>query len=764
MSYTNECARAVALALGIATALPAVAEDAGTALAEIVVTAQRREENLQTVPIAVTALSAETLTKNDIRDLSRVELLTPGFSFGRSGSDARPAIRGVRTENVGVSGDPTIGFFVDNVYRSRASQANEPFVDLARVEVQRGPQGTLYGRNTFGGNVAVSAAAPSGEFEGAADLTFGEYQRRAASGWVNLPATDTLQFRIAALREKMDGYVQGIDDARDIFNRDTTYVRASARFAPTEKFEALLRYSYWKEAGTGGAAFGYRVGGAFVNTATGALDIKGQPILLNIGIPQRDGIPDVAGVDLGRPFNPDPLVYQGDTVLQQDLKQHAVSLNLSYDFGPVTLRSISGYVDYEVFRNADNDFTALVANVDAQEDKLKSYSQELQVASNGQGPLDWIGGYYYFKEKIDYSVFSSCPSLTRGTPACGTIIAAIPETTSNAVFGQASYWVVPDKLRLTAGVRYTEDKKDITRGQAQLDAAQRVISFTRVVGIPPVLDQLNFKFTKTTWRANAEYHLDPDNMLYATVSTGFRSGGFNGGAFTNAALQGAFGPESVRAYELGSKSRFLNDTLQLNVSAYRNEFEDLQVQNQFVIVTPTGQTTTSIIRNAAKAFSQGLEVELQAVPVERLNVAVSATLMQAEYDSYPATPAPARYTGFYDLSGNDIPYSPKFKLTGTASYDIPLGTAGTLTPQVSVLYSGSYYLTDFNTVLDRQGGFAKVDLRLGWASDGGKYTAEAFVNNVGDKVTLNRATFGSRGLNQSFDAPRMWGARVGVKF
>lgn len=763
MSYTNECARAVALALGLAAALPVAAEEAA-GLGEIVVTAQRREENLQSVPIAVTALTAETLAKNDIRDLSRVELLTPGFSFGKSGSDARPAIRGVRTENVGVSGDPTIGFFVDNVYRSRASQANEPFVDVARVEVQRGPQGTLYGRNTFGGNVAVSAAAPTTEFTGGVDLTFGEYDRRAGSGYLNLPAGDMVQFRIAALREQMDGYVRGVDDARDIFDRDTQYYRVSARFAPNDRFEALLRYSYWKEAGTGGAAFGYRVGGAFVNPATGALNIQGTPVLLNIGIPQLDGIPDVAGVDVGRPINPDPLFYPGDTKLVQDLKQHAVSLNLSYDFGPVTLRSISGYVDYEVFRNADNDFTTLVANVDAQDDALKSYSQEVQLASNSKGPLDWLAGYYYFREKIDYSVFSSCPSLTRSTPACGTIIAAIPETTSNAVFGQASYWLVPDKLRITAGVRYTEDKKDITRGQATLDAGQRVTSFTRVTGIAPVLDQLNFKFTKTTWRANAEYHVTGDSMLYATASTGFRSGGFNGGAFTNAALQGAFGPESVRAYEVGSKNRFLNDTLQLNVSAYRNEFKDLQVQNQFLIVTPTGTTTTSIIRNAAKAHSQGVEIELQAVPIERLNLGVSATVMQAKYDSYPATPAPARYSGFYDLSGKQIPYAPKFKLTGTASYDIPLGTAGLLTPQVSFLYSGSYYNTDFNTALDRQGSFSKVDVRLGWTSESGKYSAEGFVNNVGDKVTLNRATFGSRGLNESFDAPRMWGARVGVKF
>jgi iron complex outermembrane receptor protein len=754
--------RALALMIGAVIALPVAAQEQDAeaeagGLEEITVTAQRREENLQDVPVAVTALTSETLERNDIRDLSRVELLTPGFSFGKSGSDARPAIRGVRTENVGVSGDPTIGFFVDNVYRSRASQANEPFVDVARVEVQRGPQGTLYGRNTFGGNIAVEAAAPGAELTAGVDLTVGEFDRISGSGFLNVPVNDVLQFRVAALREDMDGYVQGIDDAHDIFARDTEYVRLGARFAPTDAFDAVLRYSYWAEGGTGGAAFGYRVGGAFVNPATGALSITGSPVLLNIGATQLDGIPDVAGVDLGRPINPDPLFYPGDTVLEQDLTQHAVSANLSYDFGPVTLRSITGYVDYEVFRTADNDFTTLAGNVDAQEDRLESVSQELQLASSGDGLLSWILGYFYFQEDVDASFFSSCPTAARNTPGCA-FAAAMPKTTSNALFGQASYWILPDRLRLTAGVRRTEDEKEITRATATTNTRQRLVTVT------PTGQVFNFDFNKTTYRLNAEWRFGDRNMAYATWSTGFRSGGFNAGAFTNPALPGSFGPEDVTAYEIGSKNRFLDDRLQLNVSVYRNDFKDLQVQNQFIIVTPTGTTTTSVILNAAEAHSQGIEVELQAVPVDNLYLAVSATFMEAQYDDYRNTPAPARYSGFFDLSGNDIPYSPDVKLTATASYDFAVGSLGTITPQATLLYSGSYFLTDFNTVLDEQESFTKVDLRLGWRSQSARYSAEAFVNNAGDEVTKNRATFGSRGLNQSYDAPRMWGLRFGARF
>jgi iron complex outermembrane receptor protein len=555
-----------------AHAQTAQADTENEGLAEIVVTAQRRVENVQDVPIAVTVLSANTLDRNDVRDLSRVEILTPGFSFGRSGSDARPAIRGVRTENVGVSGDPTIGFFVDNIYRSRASQANEPFVDVERVEIQRGPQGTLYGRNTFGGNVSVTTARPTDDLSAAVNVTYGSFDRIRGDGFVNVPITDTLQVRVAGLREKMDGYVKGTTEDLDIYNRDTTYGRATVRFKPVDAFEAVLSYSYWQEKGTGAGAFGYRVGGVFLNTTTGAFDLDGQPFRINVDPPGRDGIPDAGGVDRGFPINTDPLFYPGDTKLEQDQKQHVVSLNLSADLGFATFRSITGYVDYEVFRNADNDFSLRKGNVDAQEDKLTALSQEVQLASNGNGPFQWILGYFFFEEDVKASIFSSCSTTARNTPGCA-FAAGLPRTTSNAVFGQASYWVIPDKLRLTGGIRYTSDQKQINRATALTDANQRLSQVTRTG------QRFDFEFNRTTWRANAEYYIGDASMVYATVSTGFRSGGFNNGAFINPLLQASFGPEDVTAYEIGSKNRFFDNKVQLNLSVYRNEFKNLQVQN-----------------------------------------------------------------------------------------------------------------------------------------------------------------------------------------
>jgi iron complex outermembrane receptor protein len=729
-------------------AAPALAQSAEVGLEEVVVTAQRRAENVQNVPMSVTAITSESLSRNDVRDLSRIEVLTPGFSFGKSGSDARPAIRGVRTENVAVSGDPTIGFFMDNVYRSRASMANEPFVDVARVEVQRGPQGTLYGRNTFGGNIAVVSNEPGGEFDAAASLLYGSYDRRRADGFVNVPLGERASVRIAALRENMDGFIKGTTSALDIGDRDTTYVRIGLKLEPVDGLEAQARYSHWREKGTGLAAFGYRVGGVFVNAA-GQFDIMGTPTRLLYDLP-RTGFPGITGT----PINPDPLFYPGDTKLEQDLTQDSASLNVSWDMGPVVVRSITGYVDYRVFRNADNDFSLRAGNVDGQDDKLNALSQELQLASSGDGPLEWIVGYYYFREKIEHSVFSSCPTAVRDAPGCA-FAAGFPTTESNAFFGQASYWAIEDKLRLTVGIRQTNDDKVVRRFTATTNARQRIASVTDAG------QRINLKFDRTTWRLGGEYHVDDARMLYATVSTGFRSGGFNAGNFTNSLLPAGFGPESVTAYELGSKNRFLDNRLQVNVSVYRNDFKDLQVQNQFIVTNPAGgTTTTSVILNAARAHSQGAEIELQAVPMENLNIGASATIMEAVYERYANTPAPANYAGFLDYSGNRVPYSPKYKFTGFVSYDFQLPDGGKITPQATLLLSGGYYNTDTNTVLDFQKAYAKLDLRVGWTSKDDRYTVEAFVNNATDEITLNRATFGSRGLNQSYDAPRMVGVRL----
>jgi iron complex outermembrane receptor protein len=176
-------------------------------LAEVIVTAQRREESLQDVPLSIVALSSETLKQYDVTEASRLEQLVPGLRLGRSGADPRPAIRGIYTESIQGNADPRVGFYIDEIYQSRTSQTSVPFVDLERVEVQKGPQGTLYGRNSFGGNIAIATAKPNDKFEGGLSLVLGSYSRVMLDGYVNLPINEAVAVRFAAYAEKRDGFI-----------------------------------------------------------------------------------------------------------------------------------------------------------------------------------------------------------------------------------------------------------------------------------------------------------------------------------------------------------------------------------------------------------------------------------------------------------------------------------------------------------------------------------------------------------------------------
>ncbi len=236
-SSTQRCLFAsAATAIAILAATPAFAQDAPAeeeaGISDIIVTAQRREENSQNVPISVSSFNAEQLAERGTTDVSRLEGLVPGFTFGRSGSDARPSIRGVRTENVGVNGDTTIGFFIDGIYQSRASQATLSFVDIERVEVARGPQGTLYGRNTFGGNIAISTAKPDlREYSGGLDFTIGQNGRYRGEGFVNAALSPTVGLRIAGAFEESDGYVKNDNPlGNNLFDDSSRYIRASLLF------------------------------------------------------------------------------------------------------------------------------------------------------------------------------------------------------------------------------------------------------------------------------------------------------------------------------------------------------------------------------------------------------------------------------------------------------------------------------------------------------------------------------------------------------
>ena len=753
---------------GLTAALPAPASAQSTTAAEaappsqtaqdgqlgdIVVTAQRREERLQNVPISISAFTAGDLKRTGTDDIARLNQTTPGFNFGKSGFDARPAIRGVRTENVAGNGDPTIGFYVDDIYQSRAVQAGQPFVDVQRVEVARGPQGTLFGRNTYGGAISVITAVPGDALDYGAEVLVGNYSRVLTQGFVSVPVSDTFGIRLAGSRETRDGFVKNIVvKGNDLYDKDSSFFRATARWAPTPNLEAIVRGNYWHEGGTGGQAFGYKPAGILYDPVNMRRSLTTGTFVPFVNSVPLDGIPDINGIDIGTRVNPNPYVTQTQLPSKANIEQYAGSSQIRWSNDAIFARSITSYQQFDYYSNA-GDVVGVSATQSVQKRSSDAFSQEFQIGGEKTKPLQWIVGLFYFNDKVVDEFRSERTNINDGFNGSG-----FPNTAkvkSYAAYAQGSYFVT-EQLRLTAGGRYTIDDKDFaSRGITIIHGVDTTTPNSTFAG------QKTFK--KFTWRVGTDYFATPQNMIYANVSTGFRSGGFNGAAFTNPLIPFSFAPETVTAYEIGSKNRFAGDTIQLNIAAYHNAFRGLQIQNGFLSGTPP--VLLSTIRNAGKAYASGVEIEALAKPVRELTLNATAALVRTRYQDYDTTrpggyAVPPGESPIISLAGNKIPYTPGYKFTVGARYDIDAGESGTFTPSVNAVFSGSYFNTDYNTVIDVQKAFTKVDLRLAWRSASDQFGIDLFVNNVGNVAVANRGVFGSQGLNKSFEEPRFYGIRL----
>ncbi|WP_375396674.1 TonB-dependent receptor [uncultured Sphingomonas sp.] len=898
-----------AFSIGIASAqtVPVppvpVADDAQADVdSDIVVTAQRREERVQDIPLSVTALSGKTLLNAQVTTVERLEQLVPGVRMGRSGSDLRPAIRGTYTENVAVNGDPRIGIYIDDIYQSRTSQI-PPIVDLARVEVQKGPQGTLYGRNSFGGNIAFNSALPTDRFEGGLDGIYGNYGRYRLDGFVNVPLTDGVALRVAGMREKQDGYIKNSNPAgNDAGDVDQWFVRGTLRVAPraVEGLEIVLRGSYLDQGGAGQYGFGYKEVGVLVdrdlirqpgqsltrNGVTYALpngfngqSYTGTPLLVDSRY--RDGIPDVNGVDVGIPVDADPyrINFAGSTLL--DARQYAGSGHITYDLGPVTLRSITSYSDFENVRTG-NSLTPVLLNYSYLATRAKTFTQELQVlSSDSASPFKYIlGGYYYNDDVTERNVtnvnrsyvtatapagqqyytfgFTALPTAAQGlnqTSAYDSFSAYRQRIKSYAAYGQLSY-TIADKLTLTAGARYTRDDKTLLAsvfnttaaggtgssyyahsindpinyvcgGFIAANGASNASAATISTAYRFVCNSLSQDFV--TYRGAIDYKFDRDHMIYASYSTGVHSGGFNTGAVTVAGVPTllAFNPEKVTAYEVGSKNTFLDGQFTFNLAAYYNRYSNLQAQTSIPNPNNPLQSVIALVQNIGRDDAYGVDAEAVIRPVRGLsvniavnylharerdyainlfnfggaatfcNVTPSCTAASGEINTVQGTPFPNARTDpnrFVPLRGPDgnqiviggVPqflyviagtgadgtkyvsrkaFSPDITIQAGVSYDIPLGAAGTLTPEVQTYFSGDYILTDITPGFGDQKAFTRTDLRLGWRSADARFRLQAFVNNLEDSAVITRAVYANnRTLQANYAIGRTYGISGGVRF
>jgi len=500
---------------------PAASE---TGVTDIIVTAQRREESLQKVPLSIVAIGREALRNADVTEASRLEQLAPGLRLGRSGADPRPAIRGVYTESIQGNADPRVGFYIDEIYQSRTSQTSVPFVDLERVEVQKGPQGTLYGRNSFGGNIAISTAKPTDKFEGGFDLLYGSYNRRLADGYINIPISDGLAVRFAGYIERRKGFIKSVTAPgyADQDDKHQQYFRGALRWAPTGgRVSVLLRGSYWDDNSKGNGTFNAKAIGQFIDqrlvTAPGGM--------LNVGnatftFPNgyngrsfqgtfqpygtfRDGIVDINGADIGYPVL-GPYKVLNDAASRQRIKSAEFSAIVNFDVTDnMRLRSITGYNHFDAVRSTDNDGTPANYGIGYFLTKDKAFSQEVQIQStSASSPFKYTIGAYYLNDEVPDAFLSernhgySTAGALAGAPGTGNYPlyfgsnfttlpssgGAVPngpttayiglngsdaynpkswaKNVSYATYAQLSY-TFADRLTVTGGLRYTIDKKDL---------------------------------------------------------------------------------------------------------------------------------------------------------------------------------------------------------------------------------------------------------------------------------------------------------------
>ena len=710
---------------------------------EIIVTAQKRSESLQNVPISVTALTGNTLVASGIQDTERLSTLTPGLIVQRS-VVGKISIRGVGNENYTISGDPGVAVHADGVYVARAAAGLFDLFDIARVEVLRGPQGTLYGRNATGGVINVIPNAPDPSALGARVYgEYGNYNDVRIDGDVNVPiGTSGWAARIAGLYDKRDGFTRNtnVDASSRGFGRldskDVWAVRGQIAYAGDSPFKARLSVEYNKD-----------------NSNLPAYKYLNRPDALpdadfgGFGGSNRELRTVNQGFELAIPGSGQSVGSNAD-VFKTD--QLGVSLHLDYDFRGVSLSSISGYRDTKFNYLDDGDGSDVFYVNYIQQDKNRQYSQELQL--NGHfGDFEYLLGGFWFRETG--SSFIALPFTLGFDLPFYITVNGTAKTDALAGFGELR-WQATSRLKLTVGGRYSHEKR----------AAK--YRYEVNFGVPSVQNpDLDATFNAFTPRFVIDYKLTDRVNLYGSATRGFKSGGFN-----LLAVQPGFAPEKVWAYEIGAKSTFAGGKGTLNADVFYYNYKDIQV-GQIV-------NLSSVLTNAARATVKGAEIEALFRPSDRLEIGATFAYLDARYDKFctgdPTQPDAAvdpRCTAAnpIDLKGNRFPRAPKFTETVSATYTYPFASGAMLALRGDLRAQSLTYFTQFNRRLISQPAYEVVNGRLTWTAPEGRFSVGAFVNNLLNKTYFNEVlesgAFNPQLVAQAYVAPpRTYGVTAGVKF
>lgn len=723
------------------------------ATGDIVVTAQRRTERLVQVPVAVTAVTGEALASQQINDVQTLSRSIPSLTFQQGGAPNNSAfrVRGVGTSLFGQGVEPSVSVVVDGVVSPRAGSGFNALADIERVEVLRGPQGTLFGKNATAGVINITTARPTSSFGGNFDVTVAEMDEYRVKGTVSGPVSDTLGARLTGYYNNVGGIYHNVKTDSDYGKQEGWGVRGKLEWEPTSSLNVLLTGDYNRNDQECCVA-------SYVNVS--------NPLLRQI-------IGPVVATRDNRELNNEGLSAVKTTLA-------TVSLQADYDLGPASITSITAWQRYNEFNNAEGDnapsdpllfvgATAAFAGWDYQPARQKQdfYTQELRIGSNGNSDLTYVAGIFLSKLDLTRSLERRRQRCTTGVllqPCATTAIvnqssgfAADFSSKNASVFGQID-WRVAGGLHLILGAREQYEKQRVDGIQyGPVFPGDQVWPGT--VNVSGIAERDGWGFSG---RAGLRYEFDRNTQTYFTYSRGYKAFALDLGAAANFANNPGVNPEFVNAYELGFKMRTADNTFDLNAALFRSDYSDLQLQS--TIVDPATGTGTAQQVNAGSSRSQGVELEATVRPIRNFSVALAFSYTEATIDvdglscpigsraNVPVVTVgnepvnscyvPSSNVGgstilaspLINIRGGQLPLAPKYRVSVSPQFDTPIGSTLRLFLQSNANFVSS---TRFDTNQDPllvQPAYVLVDASIGIGTQDGRYKLSAFVRNIFDET------------------------------
>lgn len=810
-----------AIFVGLSVSTGAYAQDDETEFRddEIIVTATKRETALNDTAVAVTAFTNETRERLGIEGIQDIADLTPGVTI--QDAPNRISIRGVGRLTNALGSDPGVGIYADGIYTSETAAIGASTLYNERIEVLRGPQGTLYGRNTIGGAVNTISIRPSDEWEGHVRVRTGNYGLLQLGGSLSGPITDDLRVRLVASTEERDGYIKNIGDGKDQWANNDFNIEAQAEWDVTDNLEVWLKYTHYEYDTTP------RQPVAITPYSTNVL--RGD-LVVNPAFGFADTNPGVE----------DPFAVSYDTTGSLKLSNnHTVTGHVTWDLENVTLKYMGGWQQYDYSTSIDADGTnrtdpitiidpaiGVPLSVPASQindigESKEFQSHDFQLMSNTTEGPEWIIGAYYYQEDV-FQPFAlrqpGNPSL--GDPRVFTADATIPffgfqwtpsganpddnyyfqsgtlDAKAYAAYGQVSIDVT-DEISLTGGLRYSKDEKKGSEEQRvifdQLNYSFDPILFFGGSAFPfgrygvdvtggTATDTHSGSWDAVTGMAAIEYRPNSDTLWYLNASHGYKSGGFRLGAIsddetTPGVDEAEVGEEKILTLELGNKTTF-GSRFQLNSAAYYYDYSDLQAE------VPVRRNGINLIElfNADKSKVYGFETEATWQAGPNTSVIASYAYSDSEYSDFcgdRATPNPDGSSGclvnplaapgdtnLVDPSGNSLNKAPKHKFAAIANHIIPVKN-GEFSVSATYAYVGSQFYSVFNNPESKVDSYDRVDGRISFFDGQDRFQVHAFVRNAFDNESATGSTASGSpffAITQSYNAPRTFGAEVQVNF